>query len=418
MNNLLSKVVKMFIATLLVFSAFLPGVVSAEDLGVPPDNQGVPPNQGTSTIPSQGFKGFMPPPQGQQGQQGQQGFMPQGFSKMKGGNFSDSGMQSQGDMGPNDNASEKGKEMGAKGLSQMKKQTSRMQMPIKQMEKTIKRVQDAGYAVSQEVLDALAKAKTAVSAIENAADMDAAQTAMEDFNAFIDAMDTHMEALNMLANFPKILKQATKTLDRLNKMFEKAKNRLAQTDLNLTDAYAKVQTKVDGLKATLQQAQDLAKTGDAEGAFAKLEDEFFENIEDAFQSVGMLDALRNLSKVVKMVNKGIVGAEKLTAKLAKSGEDVAELNSIITASKAKLESFKTLLASKDFDPEVAVDVIEELNDLRADFEDAVEELTGENLHGNKSINFFGQMPPAMPKGLMQGPPEGAPGASGFEKMEF
>lgn len=412
----------MFVATLLVFSAFLPGVVSAEDLGVSPDNQGA---AGVQQAIQQGIQQGM-----QQGMQGMPpaGFMPQDFSKMMKGqkgmpqDFSTSGMmqgangmQQQGDQG---DMEEKGKEMMAKGLSQMKKQTSRMQMPIKQMEKTIKRVQDAGYAVSQEVLDALAKAKTAVSAIENAADMDAAQTAMEDFNSFIDAMDMNMEALNMLANFPKILKQATKTLDRLNKMFEKAKNRLAQTDLNLTDAYAKVQTKVDGLKATLQQAQDLAKTGDAEGAFAKLEDEFFENIEDAFQSVGMLDALRNLSKVVKMVGKGITGAEKLTARVAKKGEDVTELNLIIADSKAKLEAFKTLLASPGFDPETAVDVIEELNDLRADFENAVEELTGENLHGNKSINFFGQMPPQMPKGLMQGPPMGEPGASGFEKMDF
>ena len=413
----------MFVAALLVFSAFLPGIVSAEDAGVPP-------NQGTANV-QQGIQQGMPPagfmPQDfSKMMQGQKG-MPQDFSKMmKDGNSPDmSGMMKDGSgmtQGPNGmqqgDMEEKGKEMMGKGLSQMKKQTSRMQKPIKQMEKTIQRVQDAGYTVPQEVLDALAKAKIAIAAIENAADMDAAQTAMEDFNAFIEAMDTHMEALNMLANFPKILKQANKTLDRLNKMFEKAKNRLAQTDLNLADAYVKVQTKVDGLKATLQQAQDLAKAGNAEGAFAKLEDEFFENIEDAFQSVGMLDALRNLSKVVKMVNKGIVSAEKLAAKLGKKGEDVTELNSIIAASKAKLESFKATLASPGFDPEVAVDVIEELNDLRADFEDAVEELTGENLHGNKSINFFGQTPPQMPKGLMQGPPMGEPGASGFEKMEF
>lgn len=397
MNNLLSKVVKMSVVTLLVFSAFLPGIVSAEDT--------------TSTGAQQG----MPPA----------GFMPQDFSKMMQGpngipqDFPGmSGFQQGGKQGGQGDMEQKGKEMMEKGLSQMKKQTGRMQMPIKQMEKTIQRVQDAGYTVPAGVLDALAKAKAAVAAIEGASDMDAAQSAMEDFNAFIDVVDENMEALNMLANFPKILKQANKTLDRLTKTFEKAKNRLAQTDLNLTDAYAKVQTKIDGLKATLQQAQDLAKAGNAEGAFTKLEDEFFENIEDAFQSVGMLDALRNLSKVVKMVNKGIAGAEKLTAKLAKKGEDVTELNSIIAASKVKLESFKTLLASPGFDPETAVDVIEELNDLRADFESAVEDLTGENLHGNQSINFFGQTPPQMPKGLMQGPPEGSPGASGFEKMEF
>lgn len=402
MNKLL-KARHIAVLAFLAFSLLVPAVSFAEDSAPSVDPAASP----TQPVVVPLFQPGMPP----------SGFFPnpKDFGKMLQGNV----MGPEGEMQPpSDNASDQGKKMAEKGLQQMKKQTHRMQKPIKHLEKVIERVQNAGYSVPQEVFDALAKAKAAVEAISNAADMDQAETAMEDFNAFIDTLDTYMEQLNMLANFPKILKQANKTLDRLVRMFEKAKNRLAQTDLNLADAYTKVQAKIDGLKATLQQAQDLAKAGNAEAAFTKMENEFFENVEDAFQSVGMLDALRNLSKVVKMVNKGIVGAEKLTAKLEKAGKDVSGLNTIIAASKAKLEEFKALLASADFDPELAVDVVEELNELRADFEEAVEELTGENLHGFKSINFFGQPAPQMPKGLMQGSPMGAPGASGFEKMEF
>ncbi|MBI4994272.1 hypothetical protein HZC21_01345 [Candidatus Peregrinibacteria bacterium] len=424
--NKLSKALKLIVLAFLAFSLVLPGAVFAQaqpqgdgaqmqqGSGAQPQGDGVQP-QGKDAQPQGGAQSKNLPVNGMKFGQ----MLPK---MMEGGNVTGQSGDMQplsGDMQPlSDMASDKGKEMAAKGLSQMKKQTHRMQKPIKQMEKIIQRVLDAGYTVPQEVSDALAKAKTAVAAIENAADTDAAEAAMEDFNAFIDAMDMNMEALNMLANFPKILKQANKTLDRLNKSFEKAKKRLAQTDLNLNDAFAKVQAKIDGLVATLKQAEELAKSGNAEGAFTKLEDEFFENIEDAFQSVGMLDALRNLSKVVKMVSRGITSAEKLTAKLEKAGTDVSDLNSIIAATKAKLEEFKAVLASAGFDPETAVDIVEELNDLRADFENAVEELTDENLHGFKSINFFGQTAPQMPKGLMKGPPTGEPGASGFEKMEF
>ena len=68
---------------------------------------------------------------------------------------------------------------GGKGLSQMKKQTSLESASIKQMEKNNSTCADAGLHGSARVLDALAKAKTAVSAIENAADMVWPQTAME-----------------------------------------------------------------------------------------------------------------------------------------------------------------------------------------------------------------------------------------------
>lgn len=335
-------------------------------------------------------------PQGmQQGQQGMQG-MPSPF-----------GMTS----GPMDQE---------RGLKQLQKRTRGMQKPVKHLERIIEKLQNAGYTVPQAVLDSLAKAKAAIAAIEAAANFDAADLAMEDFNDFIDVLDENIEALQMLSNFPRLLKQAERQLGKLLNTFEKVKSRLAETGADLSKSIAEVQAKVDALRTALDAAKAFAQAGKAEDAFIKLEDEFFQNLEDAFQSVGMLQAVSNLAKgAVKGIEKGIAKAERIVERLKKDGLDTAALTNIINQSKAKLQELRDLLASANFNPDNAVDIVEALDDLRMQFEEGVEDLTGKNLHGPQGVNFF-MPPPPMPKELKMGPPSmmGGPGASGFEKMEF
>lgn len=307
----------------------------------------------------------------------------------------------------------------AKGLKQLQKRTRSMQKPVKHLERIIEKLQNAGYTIPQAVLDSLAKAKAAIAAIENAADFDAADAAMEDFNDFIDVLDENLEALQMLSNFPRILKQAERQLGKLLNQFEKVKSRLAETGADLSKSIAEVQVKVDALRTVLDAAKALAQAGKAEDAFTKLEDEFFQNLEDAFQSVGMLQAVSNLAKgAVKGIEKGILKAERIVERLKKDGLDTTALTNIINQSKAKLQELRNLLTSANFNPDNAVDIIEALEDLRMQFEEGVEDLTGKNLHGPQGVNFF-MSPPPMPKELKMGPPSmGEPGASGFGKFEF
>lgn len=327
---------------------------------------------------------------------GMQNGMPNGFSGGKGGG---NGM------------ADKGFKMLKKGVANMKKATS-------QMDKTIEKLTKAGYSAPAGVADSLAKAKAAIALIESSSSFtEEAMNAMEDFNDFIDVLDENMQEMNMLANFPRILKQAESQLTKLGKNLDKVKAKFVKNNIDAATAVADVQAKIDALRATLEKAKQSAVGGQAEDAFNSLQDDFFPDLEDAFQSVGMLDAINSLTKgAVRSIEKGIAQAEKMAAKVKAQGEDVSAAQDVITQSKAKLEELKALLKSKDFSPDDAVSILEDLDGLRADFETAIEEITGKPLQGASSINFSTMKAPLPPKEVRGEFPKG--GDSGFQKMDY
>lgn len=306
----------------------------------------------------------------------------------------------------------RGEEAQGRGLNGMKRGVKGMKKPISSLEKTIDKVQKAGYTVSQEIIDALAKGKAAIAIIESTSDMEEATTAIEQFNEFVDVMEPNMEPLNMLANFPKILSQATRTLNQLQKNFTTMKAKVAKTEMDLSENVNDIQAKIDALKAVYTLAQELATAGDAVNAFDKLENEFFEPMQDAYQSVGMLQAALNISTAVKNVDKGIKNAEKVITKMKKKKFDTAELQTIVDQAKAKSAELKALVKVKDFDPDAAVAILEELDTLQSDFGDKVDELTDGETQGIGNVTFFNTNAPAMPKEFTAGPPQG------IERMDF
>lgn len=376
----------------------VPGVVLAQTFGPPP-----------------GYENMMPP-NGMMN--GAPYSMPEGDdSKNVGPNgmqFGQSGMQNgvPGDrQGGGNNMAEKGLKMLKKGVANMKRATS-------QMDKTIEKLTKAGYSAPAGVVESLAKAKVAIATIESASSMtEEAMNAIEDFNDFIDVLDENIQEMNMLANFPRILKQAESQLTKLAKNLDKVKAKLVKNGVDASTSIAEVQAKLDALKATLEKAKQSAVGGSAEDAFNSLQDEFFPNLEDAFQSVGMLDAINSLTKgAVRSIEKGIAQAEKTANKVKNQGKDVSEAMTIIAESKTKLEELKTLLKSKDFTPDDAVSILEDLDSLRLDFESVIEDITGKPLEGANSIKFTNMKAPLAPKEIRGEFPKG--GDSGFEKMDY
>ncbi len=364
----------------LVCSLAVPGVVMGQTYGPPPGYENMMPPNGIPTgIPSYGM------PEGDDSQNG----IPAGASSMMN-----------------------------KGFSMLKKGAANMKKATGQMDKTIEKLTKAGYSTPAGVGESLAKAKAAIALIEASSSLtEEVMNALDDFNNFIDVLDENIQEMNMLANFPRILKQAESTLSKLGKNFDKVKAKFEKNGIDAGTAVADVQTKIDALKATLEKAKQSAVSGAAEDAFDSLQDDFFPDLEDAFQSVGMLDAINSLTKgAVRSIEKGITQAEKMANKIKGQGKDVSAAQEIITQSKAKLEELKTLLKSKDFTPDDAVSILEELDGLRLTFESAIEDITGKPLEGANSIKFTNMKAPLAPKEIRGEFPKG--GDSGFEKMDY
>lgn len=319
----------------------------------------------------------------------------------------------------------KGQEMANKGLERMKKGVKGMQKAVDQMNKVIKKIKDAGYSVPAGVEDSLAKAVAAIATINASTEFDdAVQTAMDDFNAFIDVLDENMESMQMLGAFPRIKKQADREVANTQKAFDKVKSKLANVGFDLTQEFADVQAQVDALKANYDKAIAAAQAGKVQDAFDILENDFFPAIADTRQSIGMLDAVKNLTRAAKQVDSGIKNAEKIVAKLAKKGFNVTKLQEIIAKSKAESEAFKASLKVKPFEPTDAVDHLDVLNGLREDFENEVDVQIGDDdkLDAQiKPVKFFNGAMPSIPKEFNNGFGNGEHGngnAYGFEKLDF
>lgn len=295
----------------------------------------------------------------------------------------------------------RGQEMRQKGFKRLQRGAKNMQKPIDKMEQAIAGAAQVGYTPSAEVTEALNKAKAALALINSATDLtEEVEAAMDDFNDFIDVFDANIQNLEMAKNFPRIQKQADREVGNLVKAFEKSKAKLEKAGMDLTQQFADVQAKIDAIKATLAEAVVAVKEGRGEDAFAVLEGDFFPQIGEIRQAVGMLDALKNISRSLKSVEKGIKMGEKTVAKLAKKGFETGALEKIINQSKAKLEEFKAVLKSPDFDPTDAVDFFDSLNDLREQFDEAVDEVVGDDNVGNiQSLNFFNAKVTKEPKEL-------------------
>lgn len=340
------------------------------------------------------------PPAGFEGMSGASAGFGANFSEKSGEGENGAEMERRGQ-----EAEARGKEMANKGLERMKKGTKSMRKAIGQMNKVVAQVKKAGYSVPEEVAASLAKAVAAVELINSASEFtDEVQTAMEDFNEFVDVLDDKMQGLQVLARFPKILEKATREITNASKLFERTKAKLEKVEMDLTDSFAKVQASIDALRTIYDKAVTAATASDADDAFAILEDEFFPSVNDVRESIGVLNALRNIARTIKSVEKGIKNMEKITAKVQKKGADVSAPQAVIDASRAELENLKASLKSPDFDPTGAVDYLDTLSDLRDQFEETLNEIIEDNEINVKvnSVKFFGGKEVKPPKEMKDG----------------
>ena len=353
-------------------------------------------------LPFGSFAQFSGPPTAEQLQQ-----LMQQMGAPAGTSLDDAGTSGQ--FGPPAGVSD----MQKKGLARLQKGAKSMAKAVAQMDKAVAGAAKAGYPASAEVLASLEKGKAALAIINSATDMtDEVLTAIDDFNDFVDVLDVNIEPLNMLANFPKIKKQADREMANLIKAFEKVKIKIEKSEMDLTENIAAIQVKVDAVKSAYDKAIEAAKAGNAQEAFRLLEEDFFPNIGDSRQAIGMLDAVKNISRAVKSVDNGIKTAEKIIVKLKKKGIDTAKLQEIVAAAKTEMANLKTKLKSANFDPTDAVDSLDILNSLREQFEDVMDSAIGDEDVGNiKPLNFFGGTMPEMPK--MSGG-----GMGNIQKMEI
>lgn len=325
--------------------------------------------------PPPGYEGMTPPP---------------GFEGMTPPTGMPSGAAPSGQMGPPADVQSKM----ASGLERLKKNTRGMQHAIDAMTKAVNGVSVTGFVVPADITASIEKAKSALLTIQNASTMDdAVLNAIDDFTNFTDTLDANIENLMLLSKFPRIMSGADRAYTRLQKFFDDTVKRLANSPIDLTQNIAGAKAKVDALKAVYDKAVELSKSGKAQDAFDQLENNFFPGLEDASQTIGLLNAAKGVGKASAAINRGLTTAQNVVNRLVKEGVDATDAQAIVDEAKAKFVDFKGLVATKDFDLEKAMTYLEDMDALRSDFMDKVDALVGSKDVGKlPNVKFFSGTP--------------------------
>ena len=321
---------------------------------------------------------------------------PAGYEGMTPPSGMPSGAAPSGQMGPPADVQEKMN----KGLARLQKSANSMERAVKTMDKAIAGAVATGYVVPSDITASVEKARAAIATIRAATTMDdSVMNAIDDFDTFTETLDANIENLMMMPKFPKVLKAAETQYTKLTKFFDTTKARLVGLEADTTAAIADVQTKVDQQKSYFDQAKALSVQGKIQEAFDMLQDNFFPGLETTSQSIGVLNALKAISKTATGVARGIATAQKIIDRLDQAGLEVVDLNKIVADSNAKLAELKALLKTPGYDLEVAMTMLEDLDKLREDFDNKVDELVasaGKDLGSLPTVKMFTGTPITTP----------------------
>lgn len=270
----------------------------------------------------------------------------------------------------------------AQRLSGMKRGIKGMGSNLRMFEKQIIRLKKQNITVPAEILDNVDKLKKLITAINEAKTWEEAENAgMEDMQDLMQNLDENRQKLEMLARWPQTLKQVNREIANLTRALKRSKTMtasLAKKEIDVSSHYAAFEGAVNKLKTARDEAMAKIKEGDSEGAFDILENDFFGQMEDVWQNQKIIETMNNLGRFNSEFKRGITEAQWTVRVLKKKGLNVAELEELLSQSKAKGAEILAMLKTKDMDEEEMLSLLDELENLRQQFEEKVRELSGKD----------------------------------------
>ncbi|MFA6548132.1 MAG: hypothetical protein WCT11_04320 [Candidatus Magasanikbacteria bacterium] len=299
------------------------------------------------------------------------------------------------------NLDENGREVFQKiqQLNNVKREIKNMKRSITNFDKQIAKLVKQKIAIPQEIADNIAKLKAIVTAIEIAKTWDEVEAAgLEDMGDLMQSLGESQQSLEMLARWPQTLKQMDKELKNLTNQVKKAKtivDRLIKKGIDLTENFTNFSSDVEKLKITRDEANNKIIAGDSQGAFDLVEDGFFYKMDEVYENQRVIETMNNLGRFNSDFKTGLNGLKKEIANLKKKGEDTSELQTLYDEVKQQGEEILVMMKAKPIDTDAIVSALEDLESIRQQSSDNIQELGGGGAmpwqQGNQQIQQL-QMP--------------------------
>lgn len=269
----------------------------------------------------------------------------------------------------------------AQRLKDMKRGLKDMTKELAKFEKQIEKLKKQKMAIPEELSETLNKIKSTVAAIQNAKTWEEAEAAgIEDMRDLWEALDENRQKLEMISRWPQTLKEVDKQLKQIDKELQRAKKsaeKAKKNGLDFSDVYAEFEDAVNKLKSAKGVAQKKMADGDGEGAFEIIENDFFDQMEYTWEHQRIIAALNELGKFKANFKKGLNELNALMKKLKKKKIDIVEIEKLLIYTTMRGKEIESLLKVKPIDADKITDLLYELEDLRQEFYEKADELTGE-----------------------------------------
>ncbi|MFH0856709.1 MAG: hypothetical protein V1860_02320 [bacterium] len=269
----------------------------------------------------------------------------------------------------------------AQRLKDMKRGLKDITKELAKFEKQVEKLKKQKMAVPEELAEILKKIKSTVTAIQNAKTWEEAEAAgIEDMRDLWEALDENRQKLEMLSRWPQTLKETDKQLKQLDKELQRAKktaDKAKKNGMDFSDVYAEFEDEVKKLKNAKAAALKKMAEGDGEGAFEAIENNFFDQMEYTWEHQRIISTLNELGKFKANFKKGLNELNALMKKLKKKKIDITEIEKLLIYTTMRGKEIESLLKVKPIDADKIVDLLYELEDLRQEFYDKTDKLTGD-----------------------------------------
>lgn len=282
-----------------------------------------------------------------------------------------------------------------KQFAQMKKQFTQMGNTIKRVEARIAALEKQGVKAPADLTDGIAQTKAALAVVDKAQSMEdeGVEDAMDVLRESGQTLGDSMRNLEMLSQMPKMLKKASAEIKKLETSYTKSQKLAARLKIDVTEQLADFRKSIDAIKEGYASAEQLIQSGDVESAMDVLKSDVWENMQEAYQYPGLIEALGNVKKYVSNFDKFIAKAAK--SKLVTADADGSEA---LADMRQKVAELKQLVAGSP-DPEDIRSAVSDIFDLQTTVQNIMgpaQQSIQAPQNGNSNFDFssFGQ-----PQGL-------------------
>jgi hypothetical protein len=267
-------------------------------------------------------------------------------------------------------------QMDQQRLQMMKQSLKQFTKEVSRVKSQVQSLQKKGVNVPAELSQAITQVEGMADKVKNAQSADDIEGDMSDFQDAASTIRDWMPRLGRLAQLPQMLKQADKEISKVEKAYTSDSKRVKSAKLDLSDALAAFRQAIDGQKAVLDQAKQL-NTSDPEEAMNTLQDDFFGNMDNVWEKDRVIQMAVNVKQGISQMTKEFKDADKTIKTLQKKKIDTADLEPLLTDGKAEFEQLKVLAAQKPIDLESLKDEIERMMEIKQQYSDKLQELTGD-----------------------------------------